>query len=547
MQLRELADANWNSYERKRFLNDDTKTKTDSFDPEEFKYDGFENREAYLETYVPALMEDRRLEQELTNFTPPRLSSINGSPYQSLVIRYGILRTLIKQPGYNMQKEDLLDAVQSWQRDIISNYEVGDFDEQDPLLHLSKAAVSHGNDIDDSELNMIYQYFALHNESQNWKHGYYTWDDVFCRLSTVDRFPKVSRSEKPEHAIDTVEKGLWSLQEQAIAYEIVDDDRGDVAGIPEDYVDFIADWLCFEITDENYRNMLDELEPFGKQQTLVQAADIFEIERQNHGRNEERRENIVIEGVYPSDLLQAVLDKGDLKAIVDTYGLDAHKRRTDEMIEATIEYFEQSQRRVDSGEPSVELFLEFYEELADGTVEDIPPQLQSLVDDPDQSKKLEILFERATAEIFEEIFNIEGTNLLGQTSSGTVADGEIEQNGAWLLWDNKRRTGEFNLSSTTRSKIKDYIDTKDHQHDVQWFLVIAPDFAESAKQNANVMEKQLDKVDIRLVRSSDFQELARFWQASVGHTGKSFPLSMFNGSDVLEIDTAKAALEAEFS
>ncbi len=547
MKLSELIDANWNSYERKRFLNDDPKSKTDSFDPESFKHDGFSDRKKYLESYAPALAEEERVKKELTNFTPPRLSAINGSPYQALVIRYGILQTLIQQPDFSMNKDALLEAVQGWQRGIVDDFEESDFSNDDALLHLSKAAVSHGTDIDDSELHMIYQYFELHNDAQDWKHQYYTWVDVFQRLSTIDRFPKVSRSEKPEHALDTIEKGLWSLQEQAIVYEIADENLGDLVGIPEDYSDFIEDWLLYEISDENYHTMLNSLEPFSRQSLLIEASDTFGINRKNHGLNEKRRENLVKEGVYPSDLFREVLDKSDLKTIVDQFGLDAHKLKNEEMIVKTIEYFEESQRRVDSGEPDVELFLEFYEDISDGMVEDIPPQLQELVDESDQSKKLEILFEEATAEIFKEVFNLEGTNLLGQQASGTVADGEIAQDGKWLLWDNKRRTGKFKLGSSTRSKIKNYIETKDHQHDVQWFLIIAPDFASSAKQNANLMEKQLNSVDIRLVRSGDFQELARFWQESFGDSKTEFPLSMFNGSDTLNVDTLSAALQSEFS
>lgn len=547
MELAELVDADWSSYERKRFLKDDSKTKIDGFDPESFKHDGFEDREKYLETYVPALANEERLHAELTNFTPPRLGAINGSPYQALVIRYGLLQTLIRQPEFEMEKEPLLECVQNWQREIIDGIEDGDFDEGDELLHLAQAAVDHGNDIDDSELHMIYRYMEFHNRAQEWKHEYYTWQDVFERLSALGRFPKVSRSEKPEHAIDTIEKGLWSLQEQALVYEVVDEELGDVVGIPDDYTEFIADWLCYEMSDENYLTMLNTLEPFDRQSLLVEAADTFEIDRKNHGRNEKRRENIAEEGVYPSDLFEAVVPKDDLKAIVDRFGLDAHKQKRDEMIEATIAYFEQSQRGIEDETSRVGLFLEFYDEIADGHVEEIPPQLQGLVDESNQSKKLEILFEEATAEIFRDVFNLDGTNLLGQQASGTVADGEIEQDGRWLLWDNKRRSGEFKLGSTTRSKIKNYIDTKNQQHDVQWFLIIAPGFTESAEENADLMEKHLDGVDIRLARATDFQELARFWQESFGDTNKEFPLSMFNGSNILEIDTLTRALEREFS
>jgi len=547
MKLENLINLDWNAHERKRFLKDETKSKTDSFDPELFKHDGFNDRETYLERHVPALADDERLKKELTNFTPPRLSAINSSPYQSLVIRYGILRTLIRQPGFNMEKDALLDTVQDWQKKIIEDYDEDDFAEDDELFHLSKAAVNHGNDVDDSELHMIYRYFALHNESEEWKHNYYTWDDVFHRLSAIERFPKVSRSDKPEHALDTIEKGLWSLQEQAIVYEIVDDDRGDVVGIPEDYKEFITDWLHYEISDENYLTMLETLDVFDRQAVLVEAADIFDINRKNQGLNENRRKNIVKEGVYPSDLFREVLAKDDLKAIVDEYGLDAHKRKSEEMISKTIEYFEESQRRVETEEPDAELYLELYEEISNGSIEEIPPQLQGTVNESDTSKKLEIIFEEATAEVFREIYNLNGTELLGQQASGSVADGEIEQDGKWLLWDNKRRTGNFKLGSTTRSKIKDYIETKNKQHDVQWFLIIAPDFSSNAIQNADVMEKQLDDVDIRLVRSSDFKRLAQFWQESFSDSGQEFPLSMFNGSNILDIDTLEVALEAEFS
>lgn len=547
MDLRQLVDADWNSYEQKRFLKDDPKTKTESFDPESFKHDGFENREKYLDTYVPALADEERLEAELTDFTPPRLSAINGSPYQALVIRYAILRTLIRQPDFEMPKDDLLETVQNWQRDLLDEFEDGDVAASDELLHLSQAAVNHGNDIDDSEIHMIYRYMEFHNRAQEWKHEYYTWEDVFQRLSRIDRFPKVSRSEKPEHALDTIEKGLWSLQEQALVYEIVDEERGDVVGIPEDYTEFIAEWLCYEMSDENYLTMLETLAPFDRQGLLVEATDMFGIDKKNHGRNEMRRQNIVEAGVYPSDLFRAVVPKEDLKVAVDRFGLDAHKQKQDEMIAKIISYFEESQRGIEDEASRVELFLEFYDEIADGHVQEIPPQLQGLVDETDQSKKLEILFEEATAEICREVFNLEGTELLGQQASGTVADGEIQQDDKWVLWDNKRRTGKFKLGSTTRSKIKNYIDTKNQQHDVQWFLIIAPEFAESAEENAQLMEKHLDGVDIRLVQATDFQELAYFWQDSFGDTTKEFPLSMFNGSGILNIDTLSRALKREFS
>ncbi|MFA9518707.1 hypothetical protein ACERIT_16140, partial [Halopenitus sp. H-Gu1] len=281
MQLHDLIDRSWNSYERKRFIKDDTKAETDNFDPEAFKHDGFSDRQTYLETYVPALADETRVTKELNDFTPPRITAINDSPYQALVIRYGILRQLIQQPDYSMEKEQLLDAVQDWQRVLLEDYDTDAFPETDELLHLAQAAVDYKNQVDDSELHMVYSYFELHNRATDSRHEYYTWLDFFERLSAIGRFPKVSRSDSPEHALDTIEKGLWSLQEQALIYEVNDPDYDELVGIPEDYIDVVRDWLYYEMSDENFRRMLETLDPFDRQSVLIEAREAFGVEGKN--------------------------------------------------------------------------------------------------------------------------------------------------------------------------------------------------------------------------------------------------------------------------
>lgn len=546
MRLRDLADKDWNSYEQKRFVRDDTKTKTDDFDPESFKHDGFDDREKYLETYVPALADPDRIRAELNDFTPPRLTAINDSPYQALVIRYGILRQLIQQPDYSMEKSDLLDSVQAWQRSFIEAYDEESFEETDDLLHLAQAAVDYQNQIDDSELHMVYSYFELHNRARDSKHEYYTWLDFFKRLSSFGRFPKVSRSDSPEHALDTIEKGLWSLQEQALVYEVNGESTKELVGIPEDYIEIVRDWLYYEMSEENLLAMLETLDVFDRQSVLIDARERFGVEGKNYGRNENRRENIAQAGIFPSELLREVVEKEELKQIVDRYGLDAHKQKTDDMIASIIEYFEQSQKSVEQGEPAVDLYLDAYEKIADGAVNQVPPQLQDLVDADNAEEKLDILFEEATGEIFREAFDLEGVNQLGQKATGMVADGEIEQDGKWLLWDNKRRRDKFKLGSDTRSKIKNYIDTKDKQHDVEWFLIIAPDFTEQAAMNAEQLEMQVGK-DIRLVRAADLKELAKLWKEEYADSNRELPLSVFFGSEFFDVDRAARLLELEFS
>lgn len=545
MKLESLCEQTWKKWERDRFLKADTKTKTERFDPEDFKHDGFEDRDAYRETHVSGLADPERLTAELKTFKPPRLSAINDSPYQALVLRYGILRTLIQQPGYQMEKDRLLDAVQTWQQSLLETYRDAEFDD-DNLLYLAKAAVQYQMDIDGSELNMVKSYCEVRNREVEWKHEELTWLDFFERLASIDRFPKVSRSDKPSHAIDTIEKGLWSLQEQALVYEIAEDDRGDVVGIPEEYIEHIREWLAYEMSQDNFLTMLDTLDVFDKQSVLIAASDTFGIEKKNHGKNQKRRENIVEAGVYPSDLLREVVSKDELKEIVDQYGLDAHKRKTDDMITKTIEYFEKSQKDVDEGEPQVEIYLSAFEDIADGNVQQVPPQLQAVVDDDDPASKLDVLFEEATAEIFEEVFNLDETTRLGQQSDGMVPDGEIEQDGSWLLWDNKRREGTFRLDGTTEHKIVNYIERKQQQYSVEWFLIIAPEFADGTANRAIQLEKQVG-VDIRLVKASDFTALAQTWQESFAEADRELPLSVFYGSGEFNREASLDVLERQFS
>jgi hypothetical protein len=547
MELRELPDKTWNAHEKKRFLKDATKASTEEFDPDEFEHEGFEDRQRFVDEYVPSLAAEERLRAELDEFRPPRLNSMNDSSYQALVIRYGVLRTLIKQLNYKMTKQELLEGVQSWQKGIIDNFDEDGFDEDDDLLHLARAGVDYKSELNDSELHMIHSYFRLHNKSEERRHHYYTWLDFFKRLASIDRFPKISRSDKPEHALDTIKQGVWSLQEQAILYEVKDKDGNDVVGIPEDYIPFIRDWLDYEMSYDNYLNMLEEIEYFDSQSRLLEAANKFDVETARS--NQERRENIARAGVSPTELLSELLTNDELQEVIDKFGLEANRRRNSDMIDKIIEYFEHSQKYadMDTDGPTIDLYLSSFEEISDGNIERVPPQLQGEVpDEEDTAKRLDMLFEEATAEIFNEAFNLDGTYLKGYTASGTVPDGEVEQDGSWLLWDNKRRSGGFHLDSDTRSKIKNYIDTKNQQHDVEWFLIIAPEFSSNTEKEATKLETQTG-IDIRMITASDFRSLAEFWSEKFAEDGRELPLSVFYGGDVIDLEPVKESLEEMFS
>lgn len=68
-----------------------------------------------------------------------------------------------------------------------------------------------------------------------------------------------------------------------------------------------------------------------------------------------------------------------------------------------------------------------------------------------------------------------------------------------------------------------------------------------AKTNANKLEMQVGGVDIRLVKAADFKRLAILWQETYADGRRELPLSVFYGSDELDLDIAEEALKREFS
>ena len=90
--------------------------------------------------------------------------------------------------------------------------------------------------------------------------------------------------------------------------------------------------------------------------------------------------------------------------------------------------------------------------------------------------------------------------------------------------------------------MKSYIDTKDNQHAVEWFLIIAPDFIEHAAANATQLEIQVEK-DIRPVRAAGLRTLAKLWQKNYPTADHELPLLVLYGSGIFDVDAAADLLE----
>lgn len=114
---------------------------------------------------------------------------MNDSPYQALVIRYGVLRTLIKQRDYNLER-DIYSAMNrpgngcssrssTKVRSTMMTYSI--------LLRRLSSSVQKSTIL----ISISSTVFELYNNSLDHLPDYYTWLDFFNRHSSIGRTTQV--------------------------------------------------------------------------------------------------------------------------------------------------------------------------------------------------------------------------------------------------------------------------------------------------------------------------------------------------------------------
>lgn len=67
------------------------------------------------------------------------------------------------------------------------------------------------------------------------------------------------------------------------------------------------------------------------------------------------------------------------------------------------------------------------------------------------------------------------------------------------------------------------------------------------EDDAEMLEKRVGGVDVRLVSAEDFRRLAEYWIDAVGDRSAELPLPIFHGAGELNLETAYQMIDQEFA
>ncbi len=479
MKLRELTEeGRWKGRKtcKKRFLNTEKKHSSENFDPSDLpkpkRLDEFEEE-------IDSLANPDRLKTELNHHELVN-NRANDSSYQFLVLKYGILNYLVRQPEYTALFDEVKEEIPKWEEKLAEEFSKENFEKQeqeDEFYFLTKAIVSYPTgdpEIRDAELNLLARFMEMKNQNMQYKSNYYTWMDFFRRAGseTLKCFPKINDPEP--HAESTVKDTIYGLEEQGLIFDVNNADGDRVIGIPEEFVPTIKEWLNFELVEEDYRELLDSIDQFN-QPTLVDIKDEFDLPAAR--RNDKRKKYTIDGGVIPSDAMKIAYEEGyrNLQSIVKddpAIKIDATSSK-EELIDAIIKRYEGSHR--DEEKSEWELYLDNLEEISNLNIEEISTALLQDVDtDKNEKQQLQTMFEDATNAIFRDVLGWDVVKR-GQ-GTGKQPDGQVNFDEGIFLWDTKAAEEEFDINTNTVRQVKDYVRDYEDDHNVEAFIIITSDY-----------------------------------------------------------------------
>ena len=154
-----------------------------------------------------------------------------------------------------------------------------------------------------------------------------------------------------------------------------------------------------------------------------------------------------------------------------------------------------------------------------------------------QERDIDLAFEEATRFIFEEKLNHKVINQEGTEHS----DGCLKfKNGDLLLWDNKSLDNEkYTFPNSHLRQFKRYIrDISNKGERVSCFLIIVPDFEESAKNNALKLKYESGSdTDISIISAENLKMIAEEWTKNKNKN--DFNLQVFNTTGLLTREETK--------
>ncbi len=492
---------------------------------------------AHLYSYSDVLADSDRVDIELKTFVPEQAGgyfSSNKKCYEYLVLKYGILNYLVRQQGYKAPIDGLIEEVKSWETEMreLGESKTTDHYQNDLLLALAQAAADYDfgasetdDPIENHELHLIWKTMKWHNKNAT-PQNCLGWEDFFDRQALLGNFPAVD-GKRDAHGARPIKHAIYTLTYQALVFDVRREDEGRLIGIPEDFVGTVKEWLRFELTEEDQRVLMNDIDEINRRSTLMGLKNKYDLEGAKS--NEERINEIVASKVSPRCVLDE-LSNSQLADICERYELESGRGK-DAKMSSIINHFEHGAISVKGMDEDVAKYVSYYTSIARRRI----PKLCGIFDEisgpTDDDRDAERLFEKATNKIFKEVLGAPEADWLGSKKSGKAChDGEFKCADRYFIWDSKsKKEGGLGIVEKTQRKVADYARRMRKDDKNVWaFMLIAPNFTQSAYQAIDdIKNNRTEDLDVLLIRAEDLQKVVKAW--SEKDSDKKFPFKeVFN-------------------
>lgn len=445
------------------------------------------------------------------------------NPYQTSLLINFILKTLLASNEYFTTKEEIIEKIRQSEKEVISKSKIKDnfkhiSDKSLDVFETVLEAALEDDIITDDELyliNKIRKKLLIQEKDQ------------YLIQAKLNHFPT---KENTIHNPDQINSGLNDLQKCGVLF-YCNQAENQLYVLPEELIEGIKSYLGVELIDDKFQNLLDNL----KTNELKDILGYLNIKQT--GKKDELISRILITGIKPSEVLDN-LSNTRLTELCKSLPEVKSSGKKDDKILRIIEHFDSLVNiDISQSEDQREIYYDFFEQLAR---KDMANLLGKKV--VKHERDVELAFEKSTGYIFEKKLNHE---LILQEGS-EHCDGCIQfnNNGELLMWDNKTKIQDkYDFPNSHLRQFKRYIrDAHRNGKRVNCFLVVVPDFEESAKDNAERLkyESGID-TDVAIISAENLKWIAEEW--SKDNEDKPFNLHVFNKTGLLTKDEIKSRMK----
>ena len=342
--------------------------------------------------------------------------------------------------------------------------------------------------------------------------------------------PPVDKDKNEFHTADEINSVLRSMQTEHLLLLILDQDKEKSYVIPEEIADVVKQKWDIQLSRKAYESLLENKKYFYKERYLriIEAAGI----KPKGWTNKELVEDI-IKNVKPKEALLSFVPTNEVqeelgKMCINITGKKGSSKN--DRIERIFHELDQLSHQSVKFEDPREIYFKYFEELAARNSKKLR-DLKIIEKDLDMEKA----FEEGTRYIFEKIF----MHKLEKMDGTDHPDGMIKiDDNRYLLWDNKSKETSCNLKNHLDQFHRYIRRLREHNGDVQSFLVIAPEFDQKSEIIAH--GEKMKNITFTLVRAQDLKIVAEEWKKANAKK-QQFPLSIFNISGRVDIESLKNA------